>query len=109
MKRQREEKTNSSTTMNLTILELASNREASIRLPEGVDTVLALQEQVGAEFSIPTSQCGLTFAGDHIDATLPLSAQVPDGATLHLRRKRFHLSDVPPNVQPDQVRLSVYL
>ena len=94
MKRNRDEQSSiTAPAMNLTIIEVSSSLEAAITLPEGTegDTVQALQEACAAEFSLPVAQCGLTFAGDRVDPSLPLSAQIPDGATLHLSRKRFHL------------------
>ena len=88
--------------MNFIVIEQASNQTANVSIA-GTDDVKSLQAQCSAQFNIPVSQCSLTFAGMTVDPSLPLSAQVPDGATLHLCRKRIHLSDIPPDVTPDSL------
>ena len=62
-----------------------------------------LQEAAGKAFNTSPSQITLLFA----DMTLqegPLSAQIPsEGAIVMLRKRKFHLSDIPSNPKPEDL------
>jgi len=84
--------------MNVIIID-SSETQHEVTVPD--DTVATLKNLCASAFNISSGIIQLTYAGDIIDATLPLSAQIASGATLYLQKRRFHLSDVKPDVSPD--------
>ena len=55
--------------------------------------------QISRVFSLKSFT--LTFAGMTLDFGLPLISQVPDGATLTVKRKKFFIHDIPAQASPE--------
>jgi DNA damage-inducible protein 1 len=104
-KRDREEFNGQASELKRMIVVLAdrSGREVVITLPEGAD-FSTLRLEASKAFGIANEKTvHLDYAGEPIRPDLPLSAQMADGCTLSLSVRRFHLSDIPPNVTPDDL------
>jgi DNA damage-inducible protein 1 len=82
--------------------ESDSNKELVVTLADPA-TWDALKEAITKEFNIPAGEQYLSYAGMTLDLNVPLTGQLADGATIQLKRKKFFLSDVPPNATPDQL------
>ena len=71
---------------------------------DGSATLDVLNAECATAFSIPANAIKLSYAGEALNADVPLNAQIVDGATLTLTvvaasEKKFHLSGVPHNVR----------
>ena len=82
----------------IVIIEFDGKKE-SITLAEGSETWEALKAQISRVFGLQSFS--LTFAEMTLDFGLPLTSQIPDGATLIAKRKKFFLHDIPAQASPE--------
>jgi len=79
---------------------------------DGNDSLEVLLGKCAAAFELAIQDIRLDYAGETLNAHMPMSAQLADGASITLSvstiKKKFHLSDVPQNVRYVSVSVSVY-
>ncbi len=88
--------------MFIVVIDVKTSTEKVISVLQN-DTVDILLKRCVEAFSLPFGSFNVTYAGLSLDSSAPVGTQLAEGATLTLTRRKFHLSDVPPEVKPEEL------